>query len=123
MAVVASAYSYQGKPFPQLPFEVAIEEHSALALDPVPQPDGIGMELSQEHLAGATVARAVDLRIQWGKREELQRVRLALPLTPLPASPSLVLARSDVLPDAPAIWHLAVAYSISDLPAVHIPYS
>ena len=101
--LLASVYSYQGKSFPQLPFEVAIEEQSALALDLVSQPDGIGMELSQEHLAGATVAQAVDLRIQWGKREELQRLRLALPLSPLPASPPLVLARSDVLPDAPAI--------------------
>ena len=101
--LLVSGYSYQETVLPQLPFEVAIEEQSALALDPVSQPDGIGMELSQEHLAGARVAQAVDLRVQWGKREELQQLRLALSLTHSPVLLSLVLARSDVLPDAPAI--------------------
>ena len=64
VAVVALAYSGQGEPLLQLPFEVAKEEYSVSALGHVPQPDGSWMELSQEHLAEAKVARAVDLRIQ-----------------------------------------------------------
>ena len=64
MAVVALAYSDQGEPVLQLPFEVAMEEYSASALGHVPQPDGGWMVLSQEHRMEARVARLVDPAIQ-----------------------------------------------------------
>ena len=51
-----SGYSCQGTVLPQLPFEVAIEGRSALALDLDSQPDGIGLVLSQENRAEARVA-------------------------------------------------------------------
>ena len=59
VAVVALAYSDQGEPVLQLPFEVAMEEYSVSALGHVPQPDGGWMVLSQEHRMEARVAMLV----------------------------------------------------------------